>query len=102
MVRNHREEDACRPVGCVRPCSQFFTVAGVKPNRAANWDWLSPSFWRTDRTSVTGWRSTLIMVTQTGTSSPFAHAMACFTLLTSLRPAVVWRWAAGFLLDFGM
>jgi hypothetical protein len=42
------------PSGCVRPCSQFLTVAGVNPNRAANWDWLRPSFRRKDRTSIKG------------------------------------------------
>src|SRR5882724_9386020 len=77
------------PSGCVRPCSQFLTVAAVNPKRAANRAWLRPSFWRTDRTSITGTRSTLTMVTRTGTSPPPAHEIACFTLRMSLRPLAV-------------
>src|ERR1035437_4554265 len=88
------------PFGCVRPCSQFLTVAAVNPKRVANLDWIRPSFWRTDRTSITGSRSTLTMVTRTGTYSPLAHAVACFTLRMSLRPVAVCfsvgRFRAGF------
>src|SRR5947207_15419431 len=53
------------PSGRVRPCSQFLTVAGLNPNRTANWDWLRPSFWRTDRTSIAGARLTSTTVTRT-------------------------------------
>src|SRR5260370_36795977 len=90
------------PSGCVRPCSQFLTVAGVNPKPAANWAWLRPSFWRTDRTSITGRRSTLTIVTRTGTSSPLAHAIACFTLRMSLWPAAVCFSVGRFRLGFGI
>src|ERR1019366_8761873 len=39
----------------------------------------------------------LTMVTRTGTSSPLAQAIACFTLRMSLRPAAVCFFAGGFL-----
>src|ERR1035437_7510335 len=90
------------PSGCVRPCSQFLTVAAVNPKRVANLDWLRPSFWRTDRTSIMGTRSTLTMVTRTGTSSPLAHAIACFTLRMSLRPAAVCFSVGRFRVGFGI
>src|ERR1039458_4021520 len=90
------------PSGWVRPCSQFLTVAAVNPKRVANLDWLRPSFWRTDRTSIMGTRSTLTMVTRTGTSSPLAHAIACFTLRMSLRPAAVCFSVGRFRVGFGI
>src|ERR1035441_10165481 len=90
------------PSGWVRPCSQFLTVAAVNPKRAANRAWLRPSFWRTDRTSTMGARSTLTMVTRTGTSSPPAHAIACLTLRMSLRPAAVCFSVGRFRIGFGI
>src|ERR1035437_8693884 len=90
------------PSGCVRPCSQFLTVAAVNPKRVANRAWLRPSFWRTDRTSTMGARSTLTMVTRTGTSSPPAHAIACLTLRMSLRAAAVCFSVGRFRVGFGI
>jgi len=82
------------PSGCVRPCSQFLIVAGVNPKRAANRAWLRPSFWRTDRTSIMGTRSTLTLVTRTGTTSSLAHAIACFYTPdeSSARGGVLFGW----------
>lgn len=54
------------------------------------------------RTSTTGARSTLTRVTRTWTSSPSAQAIACFTLLISLRPAAVCFRYAWFLVRFGI
>jgi hypothetical protein len=87
------------PSGCVRPCSQFLTVAALNPNRAANWDWLRPSFWRRDGTSITGARLTCTTVTLTGTFSPLVQASAWLSASMSLRPAAVCLGAARFLAD---
>src|SRR5438045_194291 len=74
------------PSGLVRPCSQFFKVAGWNPNFAANWDWLSRSFRRTARTLVEG---TLTFVMRTGIVPPPAHAIASFKLAMTSWPTLV-------------
>jgi hypothetical protein len=73
------------PSGRVRPCSQFFSVAGWNPNLAANAAWLSPSRLRVARTSTVG---TSTVVTRTATSLPSAHATASFRLAMIRLPAL--------------
>ena len=58
--------------GCDLPCSQLRKVAGGKPNLVANFDWLSPIFRRTLRTSGQSGDSYPIPKTGIGSSPRFA------------------------------
>jgi hypothetical protein len=97
MVRNHRHQNARRPV---RLRSALFPVlhrCGSEAESRRKPRLAESGLLGTDRTSTAGARSTRNMVTRTGTPSPFAQAIACFTLLMSLRPAGACFWAGGFL-----
>src|ERR1035438_7701552 len=97
MLRDHGQQHArgrvgARPAltrvgasGRDRPCSQFLSVAGGKPNLVANCAWLSPIFARTSRTSTFG---TCARVTRTLSFSPRVHAIACSNPSTMRAPTV--------------